>query len=77
MRTASFFCISAALHAAALAYPVFHNAPEKTTPVVVSLVEDEGGGGGENSSPNEKAGSTSGKKAASHKPITSSSPVSA
>ncbi len=51
MRTASFFCISLALHAAALAYPALHNAPEKTPPLVVSLVEDEGGGGAGESSP--------------------------
>jgi protein TonB len=57
MRTASFFCISVALHAAALAYPALHNAPDKTAPVVVSIVEsDGGGGGGGNSSEGEKAG---------------------
>ncbi len=57
MRTAPFLFISAALHAAALAYPAFHNAPEKAPPIVVSIVEPEGGGGGGgNSSTAEKAG---------------------
>ena len=56
MRTASFFCISAALHAAALAYPALRSAPEKTTPVVVSIVEGEAGGGGESPSPSARPG---------------------
>ena len=69
MRTALFFCISAALHAAALAYPVFHSAPEKTL-VFVSIMEGEaggGGGGGENSSPGEKAGGAPAAHSASQK----------
>lgn len=69
MKTASFFCISAALHAAALAYPAFHNAPEKTPPIVVSIVEPEGGGGGGNSSAAEKAGGGRGVDTPPQKPI--------
>ncbi|HEY1269563.1 MAG TPA: energy transducer TonB [Candidatus Binatia bacterium] len=58
MRTALFFGISAALHAAALTCAAFYNAPEKTPPLIVSIIEAEGGGGGgENSSAAEKAGS--------------------
>ncbi len=69
MRTASFLCISVALHAAALAYPAFHNAPEKVPPLLVTIVEAEGGGGnGENSSA-EKPGGGRATDAPPHKPI--------
>ncbi|HEY1374305.1 MAG TPA: hypothetical protein VGH50_17670, partial [Candidatus Binatia bacterium] len=45
------------MHAAALAYPAFYNAPVKAPPLVVTIVEAEGGGGGAgNSSAAEKAG---------------------
>ena len=58
MRTASFLLLSAALHAAVLAYPALWIMQGKPTPLAVTIVEygEEGGGasGGENSAPAEK-----------------------
>jgi periplasmic protein TonB len=66
MRTASFFLLSAALHAAALAYPALLKT-QATAPIAVTLVEsgEQGGGGGsggEKSPAAEKPGGTQVKK---------------
>jgi periplasmic protein TonB len=64
MRTASFFLISLALHAGALAYPAFFIAPELTRPVVVTVIEsdEDGGGSGKSVSPAAKYTAGSGRK---------------
>lgn len=74
MRTASFLFISAALHAAALAYPALLKTPAPA-PIAVTLVEsgeEGGGGGGEEKSPRAEkpAGSRAKKPIASPRPTT-------
>jgi periplasmic protein TonB len=63
MRTALFFLISAALHAAALAYPALLKT-QAAPPIAVTLVEsgEEGGGGGEKSPAAEKPAGAQAKR---------------
>jgi periplasmic protein TonB len=47
MKMVSFFLLSMALHAAALAYPVLFLEPRAASPVIVTLIDADVGGGSE------------------------------